>query len=62
VLALVAVVALIVGASFSAPWWHVPWFLVFVLAFLFLRGPRRWYHHHHHHRYGGPGTGGTDTL
>jgi hypothetical protein len=53
-LALVAVLALMVGASVTAPWWHVPWFLVFVLVFVFLRGPRRWwwYHHHHHGPYG----------
>src|SRR5579871_2614026 len=51
--ALVAVVALIIGATFTAPWWHVPWLLIFILAFLIIRGRRRgWYHHHHN--YGPP--------
>jgi hypothetical protein len=63
---LLAVAVLVIVASFSAPWWHVPWLAIFVLAFLFFRGPRRWYHHHHHHPYGGqgtgPGAGGMDVI
>ena len=58
VLATIAIVALIVGASFSAPWWHVPWFLIFILVFLVMRGRRRWWYHHHHHHH----AGGVDIV
>ncbi len=65
---LLALFVLLVISSFSSFLWapHVPWILIFVGVFLFLRG-RRWHHRcgggpwHHHYdwRYHGPaGPGG----
>lgn len=59
----VVFVAAAAGAAFTAPW-HFPWVLFLVLAFLLLRGPRRWHRWHHHHgpQGYGPGPYGPGTY
>ena len=52
ILATIIIVALIGVASIPpVHWFHVPWFLIGVLAlFLWVRVGRRHHHHHHHRR------------
>jgi hypothetical protein len=48
----VMVALLIVAASVTATTWpfvHVPWFLVFVVAFFVWHRAGRWHHHSHRH-------------
>ena len=51
--ALVALVIIVAGATIPAyPWFHVPWLLIAIIGFVLWRravGRPHWHHHHHDH-------------